>query len=496
MLHRMKNSKSVMQYSYGELARRIEREIRQGHYPVGARLPSVRECASGHGVSVSTAIRCYRHLESQGLVEARSKSGIYVADWKSRRKPDVGDLAGARKPSRAAPPQYEQLMSLPHRMTELYALTAQTLSLGLHLAHVAPQWYPCQALSDIGQRLLRKDPMAIGAYPTGTGLPAFKASLINWLGACGVDLGEHDLLVTHGSTEALNVALRSVAQPGDAVIVESPVYFGLLQMIDNLGLRAVEVPCVPGAGISLEALEFALEHQHGVRAVVVSAVFQNPLGCAMSDRDKRRLLKLAEQHDVAVIEDDAFGDLSPAVERPQPIKAWDRSQRVIYCGSCSKSLAPAFRVGWVAGGRYHARIETLKLSNSLVAPLFEQAVLAEWLNSGAHLLHLRRLRERLALNLPLALDAVARHFPAGTQVVSASGGWWLWLALPDHVDTLALLKRAVAQGIAFAPGVVFSSSTKFVNHLRINTGRPWGRDMERGFETLGALVQSAPVRVS
>lgn len=488
MLHRMKNSQSVMQYSYGELAQRIEREIRQGHYPVGARLLSVRECAGSHGVSVSTAIRCYRHLESQGLVEARSKSGIYVADWKSRRGPGLGAPALARTPQEAAPPQYEQLMSLPHRMTQLYALTAQPLSLALHLAHAAPQWYPCQALADIGQRLLRKDPLAIGAYPTGTGLPVFKASLMAWLGTCGVDLAAQEVLITQGSTEALNVALRAVAQPGDAVIVESPVYFGLLQMIDNLGLRAVEVPCVPGAGISLEALEFALEHHDGVRAVVVSAVFQNPLGCAMSDRDKRRLLKLADLHDVAVIEDDAFGDLSPEAQRPQPLKAWDRSQRVVYCGSCSKSLAPAFRVGWVAGGRYHARIETLKLSNSLVAPLFEQAVLAEFMNAGAHLLHLRSLRQRLALNVPLALDAVARHFPAGTRVVSTAGGWWLWLELPEHVDTLALLRRSVEQGLAFAPGVVFAGSTKFANCLRINTGRPWGRDMERGFEVLGALV--------
>lgn len=481
-----------MQHSYQTLADLLVADIQAQRYQIGERLPSVRQYAAAHGVSVSTTTRCYRHLEALGYVQARAKSGMFVSDWKAlqatRRTanapaaPDV--TGGAVQP----PVEYDKLVSLQHRMTQLYALTNQPLSLGLHLANAAPQWYPCEALARSGQRVLRRDPLLLGGYPTGTGLPAFKAELLAHLATYGVDLQPSDLLVTNGSTEALNVALRAVAQPGDAVAVESPVYFGLLQMIENLGLKAVEVPCVPGEGISLEALAFALEHHGRVRAVVAMPNFQNPLGCAMTEPRKRMLLRLVEKHHIALIEDDVFGDLSHAPERPQPVKAWDRDGHVIYCGSCSKSLAPGFRLGWVAGGRYQARIESLKLSQSLVTPLYEQAVLADFMQSGGLPSHLRKLRERLKANVPLAVAAVRQHFPVGTQVVSPAGGWWLWLEMPQPVDSLALLRQAVMHGIAFTPGALFSASPKFGHFMRLNIGRPWGREMEQGIKTLGTLV--------
>lgn len=479
-----------MQHSYITLAERLLADIKAQRYDLGERLPSVRAYAAGQGVSVATAMRCYRHLETLGYVQARPKSGMFVADWKAQQSTR---RAAQQALSRIDPPPmaYDKLVSLEHRLSELYALTAQPLRLGLHLANAAPQWYPGEALAKIGQRLLRHQGFAIGAYPTGSGWPALKAELMTWLATSGLDLQANELLITNGSTEALNVALRAVARPGDAVIVESPVYFGLLQMIDNLGLKAVEVPCIAGVGISLEALDYALEHQPGVRAVVAMPGFQNPLGCAMPEKNKRRLLKLVEHYDIALIEDDAFGDLRVDEARPQPVKAWDRHGRVIYCGSCSKSVAPAFRLGWVAGGRYHARIESLKLGNSLVTPLFEQAVLAEFMRAGGLPSHLRKLRERSSANVALALAAVQQHFPAQTEVVSSAGGWWLWIALPAPVDSLVLLRRAVARGISFTPGALFSGSGKFSNHIRLNICRPWDREMAQGMEILGELVSQA-----
>lgn len=472
-----------MQHSYQTLAEQLRKAIETGHYACGERLPSVRSMAQGLGVSVVTVVRCYRHLETQGMVEARSKSGMYVADWKARRS--------TRPMAEVAPPvEFDKLASLQHRMTELYSLTAQPLQLGLHLASAASAWYPCDALAKLGQRLLRTQPELLGTYPTGTGLPALKAALLPWLADAGVELQPADLLITHGSTEALSVALRAVARAGDAVIVESPVYFGLLQMLENLGMKAIEVPCVPGGGLSLEALEYALEHQTGVRAIVAMPNFQNPLGSAMDERAKRRLLRLAEQHNLAIIEDDVFGELSHTQERRPPIKAWDRQGRVIYCGSCSKSVAPGLRLGWVAGGRYHASLESLKLSSSLVTPLWEQAVLAAYLQSGALPQHLRKLRERLAANVPLARQAVAQYFPAGTELISPAGGWWLWMALPPQIDSLQLLRHAVAQGMAFTPGSMFSNTAKFRHCLRLNIARPWGREMEQGMKKLGALARA------
>jgi DNA-binding transcriptional MocR family regulator len=477
-----------MQHSYLALATHLMADIRKARYRVGDRLPSVRAFATAQQVSVATVTRCYRHMEDLGYVTPRLKSGIYVADWKALQHARAQAQVQPLVHTPATPLQYDQLVSMQHRMTQLYALTEQPLRLGLHLANATASWYPCGELAKIGQRVLKNNPQAIGAYPTGTGLPAFKLELMKYLASFGVDVSSEALLITNGSTEALAVALRAVTQPGDSVAVESPVYFGLLQVMENLGLKAVEIPCIPGTGMNLDVLAFALERQPGVRAVVAMPNFQNPLGCSMSDANKRRLLALIEQHDLALIEDDVFGDLSLLQERPQPIKAWDRRGRVIYYGSCSKNLAPAYRLGWVSGGRWHQRITSLKLTNSLVTPLFEQSVLAQFMESGGLPLHLRSLRAHLSANVPRSLAAVRQYFPAGTQVVSPAGGWWLWIALADHADTLDLLRQAVSQGIAFTPGTLFSASGKFTNHLRLNIGRPWSRELEQGIETLGKLA--------
>ena len=496
----MAESSSVLQHSYLQLAQQVRRDIAQQRYAPGERLPSVRALAAAQGVSVATVVRCYRHLEALGAVQARHKSGMYVAEPDARRAAH-GEGAGAglrdarrtsvRAQSAPPPVEFDRLVSLEHRMTQLYSLTTQQpLQWGLHLANAAPAWYPTDALARIAQRLLRSQPEMLGAYPTGSGLPALRTELAGWMVTYGLDLQPEELLVTNGSTEALNVALRAVTRPGDAVVVESPVYFGLLQMLGNLGLRAIELPCTPGEGMSLEALEYALEHQSGVRAVVAMPNFQNPLGHVMPDRNKRRLLRLVEQHDLALIEDDVFGDLSHTPHRPQPVKAWDRHGRVIYCGSSSKSLAPAFRLGWASGGRWHARMESLKLSTSLAAPWLEQAVMSEFLRSGGLQPHLRRLRERLAQTTPRAAEAVRKHFPAGTRVHSPAGGWWLWLELPEPVDTLALLRLAVAQGMAFTPGALFSTTAKYASYLRLNIARPWTRELEQAVRQLGRLAAS------
>ena len=291
----MAPSTSVLQHSYLQLAQQVRRDITLKRYAPGERLPSVRALAAAQGVSVATVVRCYRHLEALGMVQARHKSGMYVAEpapvraapgAKDGADPSDGPGLQARaRPAVPPPVEFDRLVSLEHRMTQLYALTTQQpLQWGLHLANAAPAWYPTEALARIAQRLLRSQPEMLGAYPTGSGLPALRTELAGWMATYGLDLQPDELLVTNGSTEALNVALRAVTRPGDAVVVESPVYFGLLQMLGNLGLRAIELPCTPGEGMSLEALEYALEHQSGVRAVVAMPNFQNPLGHVMPDR--------------------------------------------------------------------------------------------------------------------------------------------------------------------------------------------------------------------
>lgn len=485
MLHSKPKNGSVMQHSYERLIAPLREAIREGQWPPGQRLPAVRALAQAQGVSVSTVMRGYRQLEREGWVQARDRAGLFVADWAAAQ--------ATTSPARALPQAvaYDRLASVAHRTTELYALTRQPLQWGLHLATAVDSWYACDTWAQLGQKLLRQSPGLLGTYATGAGDPELTEALSHWMRRTGLDLAPQDWLITQGSTEALSVALRATTRPGDAVIVESPAYFGLLQMLDNLGLRTVEVPSrVPG-GLSLDALEFALEHRRDVRAVVVMPSFHNPLGVAMSPLHKRRLLRLVEHHGLALIEDDAFGELGEGPERPTPIKAWDRQGRVIYCGSCTKSLAPGLRVGWTHGGRWHADMVSLKLSQSLATPVYEQRLLAAFLAGGHALPHLRRLRERLHAAVEPATQVVRAHFPPGTEIISRASGWWLWLALPGAVDTMALLRHTVAQGLSFTPGGLFSTGDKFDHCLRINIARPWDATLQAGLERLGQAATQA-----
>jgi DNA-binding transcriptional MocR family regulator len=487
-----------MQHSYNKLAQLLIDDIKAARFRVGEKLPSIRKYAEQHSVSASTAIRCYRQLEQKGYVLARPKSGIYVADWKElQRKKNSKTFSNTTSISAQKQPlEYEKLISIQHRMSQLYGLTNSNITQGFHLATADPRWYPNEVLAKITQRMLRDDPNIIGRYPTGSGLPALKQAISDWLGECGVDVPAADWLITHGSTEALNLALRAVAKPGDAVIVESPVYFGLIQLIDSLGLKAIEIPLNDGTGMSLEALQFALENHSNVKAIIVMPCLQNPSGSVMPDTKKRRLLKIAEHFNLPIIEDDAFGDASGEIDaanpgRLTPIKAWDKSGRVIYCGTCSKSIAPGFRVGWISGGRYQRQLENLKLSNTLVCPLLEQTVLAEFIASGAQRKHLKQLRRNLSGTIPDALGAVEKHLPLGTKVLSSANGWWLWLELDESANSLLILQKSVALGMAFAPGIVFSGTAKFSNHLRINIARPFEESNETFFKLLGCLMRES-----
>ena len=472
-----------MQHSYQKLAARLAADIQAQRYRPGDALPSVRVLAQQQGVSLSTALRCYRQLEHQGWANARPRSGFYAA----------APAVAARSNTTQVPPMQAQptgmawagLVSVQHRVAQLHALTAQPLAWPLHLASAHPGWYPFSELARSGQRLLRQNPALLGQYPAGFGLPALQTQLARHLAHCGVDVPAHEVVVTHGSTEALHLALRCVCQPGDTVAVESPVYFGLLQMLDSLGLKALEVPCSSTQGLSLEALDYALEHQPGVRALVAMPSFQNPLGTAMPDVAKRQLPGLLARHGVTLIEDDAFGDLSVTAERPRPVKAWDMGGHVIYCGSLSKSLAPGLRVGWVLPGRHGQRLRSLKLGQSLSTPLLEQAMLAQYLQSGAWPSQLRRLRERLAATLPRALGVVQNHFPLGTRVQHPAAGWWLWISLPERTDALALLQSSAQDGLAFVPGALFSNTARFDHCLRLNIAQPWTPELQDAVARLG-----------
>jgi DNA-binding transcriptional MocR family regulator len=287
--------------------------------------------------------------------------------------------------------------------------------------------------------------------------------------------------------DAITLALRVVCRPGDTVLVESPTYFGLLQSIEHLNLKVVEVPNCSVTGIDVEAVR-AVARSTRLGAAVLMPNFNNPCGSLTPDDAKREIVQILTGCEVPIIEDDIYGDLHYGATRPTSLRAFDDSGLVISCGSVTKTIAFGYRIGWAVSPQFHAEISRAKFYSSVACPTLQQLVLARYYASGGYDRYLRRVRSTLAVHSQHAINAVTRFFPEGTRVAQPPGGVVLWVELPRNVDGAELFRTAAAQRIGVAPGVVFSAKADYRNYIRLSCGLPWTPTLERAVEKLGRLV--------
>ncbi len=465
---------------YETLAESLARSIAKGSLRGGDRMPSVRGLAQQRKVSIATVLLAYQHLENDGLVEIRARSGHYV----KRRSTVV--LAEPRLPtvSRAA-----SKVSVSTGVKSVMQAMRDPSVVPLGAAQVAPELLPLRALNRTLSQIAREMQFLGSDYGDPSGVLTFRRQLAKRAVKWGVSLHENDFVVTVGAMEAINLCLRAVAQPNDNIAVETPTYFGVLQAIEQLGMRAIEVPSAPRTGIDLQTLETVLRHKK-VRAIIASPNVSNPLGAIMSDASKERLVALCRQFDVPLIEDDVYGEL--AFEgRPRPALAWDTDGRVLLVGSVSKTLAPGYRIGWVVPGRYQEKVESLKYSLTVSTPAILQMAVAEFLAGGGYDRHLRRLQRRLKAQVERMRSLVCEHFPAETRVTSPEGGFVLWVELPQGVSAMQVQQEALKHRIAVAPGPLFGAKGQFDSHLRISCGFPPNVRIHEAIKTLGHIVYQA-----
>lgn len=469
---------------YQRLADYYRDAIRSGALAPATRLPSVRTLVRTHQISLGTALQVCRSLEDDGLVEARPRSGYFV------RRLSTTHLTPATEPDMRAAADPARYVGIHARVSNFIARCEQApLAINFALASAQPAAFPHKALREAMSRSLRMDPEILTRTPPPQGAPALRAVLARRAMDCGIRATAGDIIVTHGCIEALNLALRAVTQPGDTIAIESPAYFGLLQILESLGLRALEIPTSPQRGLSVEALEFALRGQTDIRAVVVVPNLQNPLGCVMPDADKQGLLQVCTAHQIALIEDDTYGAL--ADNGPQrAIKHWDREGRVIYCSSLHKTLAPGMRLGWMMGGRWQARIDMLKYAQSRPNEAAGQVAAASYMATKAYDRHLLRLRSQLTRQRQHAAECIAREFPAGTRLSLPPGGMLLWVELPEGSSGMAIFEQALNAGIRVAPGAIFSNSGRYDHYLRLSCAEPDAEKAAQALRKLGAIIAS------
>ncbi|MDT9000646.1 PLP-dependent aminotransferase family protein [Paucibacter sp. APW11] len=470
---------------YQELAQTLSQRIQAGEWAPGERLPSLRELCTAERLSMATAKRALELLQDQGLVQVRPQSGIFVAE-------PARAAASGRAAESAVLPEVNELRHLRERMLGLMQLAEQPLPVALQMAGPSAALLPAEAMARSIARLLRREPALLAEGAPLAGLPVLREALAERLRQQDVAARADSLLITQGATEALSLALRALTQPGDKVLIESPVYFGLHQTLASLQLQPIELPCSAESGLSPEAVEQALQDWPEIRCLVLTPNFQNPLGALMPDEAKRRLLRVAEAHELPIIEDDIFGDLHFGKTRPRPLKAWDRDDRVLLCASVSKTLGPSCQIGWCLSERHAKALAGLKLSASLGGGALMQRLLADWLRDGQYEAQLARLRKTLAAQSARYVQALRRHFGARVDVQQPPGGMLLWLRLARGVDSIALLKQALPLGLSFSPGTVFSAQGRHAHCLRLNIGRPFDEEVDQALSQLAALLPLAP----
>jgi DNA-binding transcriptional MocR family regulator len=462
-------------FLYRQVIDLIRENINTGTLRPGDRLPSLRKMSQRTGVSVPTVRQAYVELERQRRVESRPKSGFYVRHRSANRivLPNT--------------PRNDQPVALNCRslMERVYDGINHPGLVPLGIANPSMAKPAAKSLHRAMKRVMsRAEERSLG-YASTLGEPGLRRQIaFHYLDTTGANIDPESICITNGGQEALLLALMAVASPGDIIAVESPTYHGVLELIDSLGMLALEVETCPEEGVITTKLDRLLT-EHNVTACVFSTTLGNPLGVTMPDDDRVRLVGILEKHDVALIEDDVYGDLRFDGVRPTPAQFLNSKARILTCGSFSKTAAPGYRIGWVAAGDQIDRIAHLKRAFSCSSGLLQQLTLADFLGSGDYNRHLKVLRPVLQRNAERMSALVSEHFPKETRTSKPMGGSVLWLELPCDVDAVQLFDDAIAEGISIAPGNIFSPCSCYSHFIRLSHGHPWGQRTEDAVKWLG-----------
>ncbi len=465
---------------YRSVADHIEGLIDEGTLTPGSKIPSLRQLSRQLSVSLSTVGEAYRVLEDRGLIETRPQSGHYVR-LEDRSAPP--EPTRTRSCDAAATVDLGQLFE---RMVEEASQPGLVVPFGA--AVPSPEFLPTGRMNTLLARAVRRDPVASQTYDSLPGRQELRLQIARRAMDAGCSLSPEDLVITTGAMEAITLGLRAITRPGDTVAIETPTYHGFLQALESLHLKALEVATDPRDGICLERLEEVVSSGE-VAACMVVASFGNPLGHCMSWQHRQELYEILAAADVPLIEDDTYGDLPFSDQRPRAIKALDRDGRVLLLSSFSKALAPGYRVGWIAAGRYTEAVRRAKFSASVATAVPTQMAIADYLAGAGMDRHLRRLRRQFKDLVRRMICAVGEHFPEGTRVTRPAGGYVLWVEMPAAVDSFRLHTEALQEGISLSPGPIFSAAGKYRNCLRLNCAVPWTDQVESAVRRIGELAQ-------
>lgn len=430
----------------------VRRQIAGQHGQPGARLTSIRAMAQRLGVSKSTVVEAYDRLVAEGAIASRPGAGFFAS--------------GHLPPLSLAP-----VDPSAHRDVDPVWMTRRALNHDASLMKPGCGWLPASWMpgDDIARalrRLAREGDGHLVDYASPHGLAPLRQLLARRLADRGIEAPPQHIMITESGTQAVDLLCRFLLKPGDTVLLDDPCYFNFHALMRAHRVNVVSVPYTPN-GPDLTQLEQVLGADR-VRLYITNSALHNPTGATLSPVVAHRVLKLAEVHDVLIIEDDIFADFE---QEPAPrLAAFDGLDRVIHVGSFSKTLSAAVRCGFIAAcSDWIEELVDLKLATSFGGGAFSSDLVLRLLTDGAYRRHMSSVRTRLAD----AMGKVIRqlHTIGIEPVLEPKGGMFLWCKLPGGLDAAQVARNAFAQGVVLAPGQAFSLREEASTFVRFNVAQ-------------------------
>lgn len=443
-------------YKFEVFTTLIEKNIREGIFRPGHKLPSVREIREQYQLSISTVQNGYDHLVISGLVESVPKSGYYVSNRQTT----------AHEPVKTRHRPIPRDATFKNHLALTTSLRMGRKISEFNVAAPGDLLIPQKLLLRTMQQVIREQGAGLLRYYPSNGLPELKENIIKRAATYQTIINPDELMITDGALQALYIALAAVCNTGDVIAIESPCVFSVLEVIKVLQLKVIEIPTDPVNGFDVDFFKKACQ-QNTVKAVIITPNFHNPTGNILTDEQKKILAGIAHQNNVAIIENDIYGDLHFQGHRPATIKSFDDSGLVLTYSSYAKTLAPGIRLGWLSAGKFMERAEQIRFAlGSTVSPLYQETV-NRLLGSSTYDRHVRAFRMQLAKNAYLAINLIALHFPENTFITTPSGGYNIWVKLPDETDMVNFYNQCEKTGVRFTPGYTFSYSDTYDKYFRV-----------------------------
>ena len=485
-------------FRYYRLADDLIQRLIRGEFQPNEKLPSIRQLSLEHQVSKGTVIRGYEHLEDQGWVAAREKSGFYPG-----RK--ALQTLKSQTVKHSPPPSHEQLEATQPKKLENKALGLEVVrsagitdQIPLGTANPSVSFPAVKRLYQLLKKEVSREEQAlaegfISHYQTPPGSEKLRQQLSLLLRKRQLNIPADAIIVTNGAQSAVSLALQAVSREGDSVLIESPCFYGVLQCLEAFERKVVEIPQSDTGGPDLKLVAAALA-RWPVKAIIVQPTLNNPTGKSMQPQDRQQLIELANHHDIAVIEDDLFADLDYRGQALPPLKALDHDNRVLYCSSISKTITPKLRLGWLVAGRWQEPCQHLQFVSKMGLPALTQNALAAWLDAGYMQRHLRLIRRRYLARQQRFEKTLHQFWPQPLTYQPAEGGYLAWIRLPEYCDGLTLYRKAQQEKINITPGSLFGSAPENRHYIRLNFGLYQAQpEYQRAIARLGELIREMRV---